>query len=363
MADKKERMSDSSIVETVIRIGLLLLLLYWSLQVIGPFLTIALWSAVLTVILYPLFGWLARRLRRRTLAAALITIACLLIVLGPVTWLGFGAIGGIEYLANDFDANTVSIPLPAESVKHWPVIGEQAYATWTEAATDTKAMLKQFAPKLKPLGGKLLSTVGTITSGLLQLIAAIIIAGFLYSPGPRMVESLRALLRHILGERSDEILKLTGNIIQNVARGVVGVALTQALLAGLGFKVAGVPGAALLTVIALFLGLVQIGPSVLLIPVIIWSWTSMPTAKALLFTLYMIPVSLLDNIAKPLVMARGLTTPTAVIFIGVIGGTIAYGISGLFVGPIILAVAWALLTAWLKTEDEAQGSGEKPARR
>ena len=159
------------------------------------------------------------------------------------------------------------------------------------------------------------------------------------------------------------MLKLTGSIIQNVARGVVGVAFTQALLAGLGFKVAAVPGAALLSVIVLFLGLVQIGPSILLIPVIIWSWTSMPLTKALLFTLYMIPVSLFDNIAKPLVMARGLATPMPVIFIGVIGGTIAYGISGLFVGPIILAVAWALLSAWLKTDDEAGADRAKSERR
>ena len=132
-----------------------------------------------------------------------------------------------------------------------------------------------------------------------------------------------------------------------MARGVIGISALQAFLIGVGVMVAGIPAATLITSAALVLGIVQIGPSIVMIPLVIWSWTAMePTA--FLFSAYMIPVSLLDNVLRPLLLARGLDTPIVVILLGVIGGTISLGITGLFLGPIILAVIWELLAAWVK---------------
>jgi predicted PurR-regulated permease PerM len=351
---------ESSIVDVTILIALLGLLGYWSLKVIGPFLTIALWSAILTVALYPLFDWLAQQLGSRRLAATLITLLCLMVVIGPVTWLGFGLIGGVEMLITRLDAEIPAIPLPAESVKGWPVIGEQVHRLWTTAATDMKAILIELAPKLKPLGGKLLDIAGTVVFGLLEFIAAIIIAGFLFSPGPRLVDSLRSFSRRILSYRGDEMVQLAGNTIRNVSRGVVGVALVQSFLAGLGFLVAGVPAAGFFAFLALLLAIIQIGPAILLIPVVIWSWVSMETVNAVVFTLYMLLVGVIDNVLKPIVMARGVTTPMPIILIGVIGGTITYGISGLFLGPIVLSVVWALMVAWMQ-EDRAVARSAQPS--
>jgi len=138
-----------------------------------------------------------------------------------------------------------------------------------------------------------------------------------------------------------------------VSRGVIGISVLQALLAGIGLMVAGVPQASLIAFAVLILGIIQIGPSIILIPVIIWSWTVMETTSALLFTAYMIPVNLLDNFLRPIIMGRGLKTPMLVILIGVIGGTLAYGITGLFLGPIVLAVIWELLVAWIRESDPA----------
>ena len=145
---------------------------------------------------------------------------------------------------------------------------------------------------------------------------------------------------------------LAGSTIRSVSRGVIGIAALQALLAGIGLFVAGIPGASILTFLALVLAIVQIGCSVVLIPVTIWAWFSMEPFAAILFTLYMIPVSLLDNFLRPLLLGRGLQTPMLVIFIGVLGGTIAYGIMGLFLGPIVLAVIWELLVAWIYQDPE-----------
>jgi len=124
----------------------------------------------------------------------------------------------------------------------------------------------------------------------------------------------------------------------------------QALLAGIGLMVAGVPQASLITFAVLILGIIQVGPSVVIVPLIIWSWMTMETTSALLFTIYMVPVNLLDNLLRPLVMGRGLKTPILVILIGVIGGTLAYGITGLFLGPIVLAVIWELIVEWIKEQ-------------
>jgi predicted PurR-regulated permease PerM len=345
--------SRSSPVDLVVRIGLLALLAFWSLKIIGPFLTVALWSAILTVGLYPVFSWLAKRLGSQRLAATVITVLCLMVVIGPVTWLGMGLIGAAEFVAGEFDSKLFSIALPSESVKSWPIIGEQAYQLWSRAATDTKGILLEIAPSLKPLGGKLLEIAGTVVFGLLEFVASILIAGFLYVPGPHLVDSLRALLRRISGQYSEEMMTLAGATIRNVSRGVVGVALVQSFLAALGFLGAGIPAAGFLGFLALLLGIVQIGPAILILPIIIWCWTAKETSTALMFTAYMIPVSLIDNILRPLVMARGLTTPMPIILIGVIGGTIADGISGLFLGPIILSVAWALAVAWVKDNESA----------
>jgi predicted PurR-regulated permease PerM len=127
----------------------------------------------------------------------------------------------------------------------------------------------------------------------------------------------------------------------------------QALLAGIGLMVAGIPQASLITFGVLVFGIIQIGPSIILIPVIIWAWTFMDTLPALLFTAYMVPVNLLDNLLRPIVMGRGLKTPILVILIGVIGGTLAYGITGLFLGPIVLAVIWELFVSWIDQRDGA----------
>jgi predicted PurR-regulated permease PerM len=343
---------DVATVELAVRIGLVGLLAYWALKVLSPFLTVALWSVILTVALYPLFDWLARQLRSRRLAATLITLLCLMIVVGPVTWLGFGLTGGIESLITGLDPERLSIPLPPEAVKGWPLIGDQVHRLWTLAATNTKAILLEVAPHLKPLGGKLLDIAGSIVFGLLEFIAAILIAGFLFSPGPRLVDSLRALMHRILSHRGEEMLQLAGSTIRNVSRGVVGVALLQSFLAGLGFLAVGLPAAGFFAFLALLLAIVQIGPTIVLIPIVIWGWTALETTGALLFTAYMAVVGVIDNVLKPIVMARGLTTPMPVILIGVIGGTLAYGISGLFLGPIILSVAWTLLVAWVQ-DDQA----------
>jgi predicted PurR-regulated permease PerM len=158
----------------------------------------------------------------------------------------------------------------------------------------------------------------------------------------------------MLSLRGKELVRLAGTTIRSVSRGVIGIALLQALLGGAGFLAAGLPAPGALAFVAFLLGVLQIGPSILFAPVIVWSWMAMEPMYAFIFTAYMLPVGLIDNVLRPLLLARGLTTPMPVIMAGVIGGMIAYGFLGLFFGPVVLSVAWAVLADWTQDDSVAE---------
>ena len=340
-------------IELTIRLGALGLLLYLSFVLLRPFISIAIWSVILTVALYPTYDWMVDHLGgRRRLAAALLTGLILLIIIGPATWLALGLIDSFRTLS-EFDLSVLAPPPPPETVKSWPLVGNSIYQFWDLASTNLQAALAKIAPQLKPLGNTMLHIAAEAGTGAIKFFIAIFVAGFLFSPAPALVESIRMFSRRLALGRGEEFVQLAGATIRAVSRGVIGISALQAFLAGLGLMAAGIPGASLITSAVLVLGIIQIGPSIILIPVIIWVWFTMETTSALLFTAYMIPVNLLDNILRPIVMGRGLNTPMIIILIGVIGGTISYGISGLFLGPIVLAVIWELSVAWVREHESA----------
>jgi predicted PurR-regulated permease PerM len=353
--DRKDLSSSdqtTTIIELSIRLGALALLLYWSFLLVQPFISIVIWSAVLTVALYPVFEWISFRLGgRRRLAATLTTILSLLVIIGPATWLALGLIDSFRAISDQLDPSILRIPPPANSVKEWPLIGEPIYQFWELASTNFSAALAKIVPQLKPLGGRLLRVGADTGLGTIKFLVSIVIAGFLFLPAPAIVGAVKRLARRLNPARGEEFADQAAATIRAVSRGVIGISVLQALLAGIGLMAAGIPQASLITFAVLVFGILQIGPSVVLIPVIIWSWTLLDSTTALLFTGYMVPVNLLDNILRPIVMGRGLKTPMLVILIGVIGGTLAYGITGLFLGPIILAVIWELLVAWIRESE------------
>ena len=347
----RQNISSDEIIQLAVRLGLLAFLVYWSFVLVRPFIPILVWSMVLTVALYPAYDWLSVHLGDRPkLAATTVTLIILAIIIGPVTWLGFGLIDGLQVLAGQLGAGTLAIPSPPEGVKDWPIIGEQIYTLWDHASTNLAAALRELAPLLKPLAGPVLAFAGSAGFGTLKFVAAVAISGFLFHYGPRLVAAIRRIQARLVTQRSQDFVALAGLTIRTVAQGVIGVAVLQALLAGIGLKLAGVPHAGILAFAVLILAILQIGSAVVLFPVIIWIWATKDFAVALPLTVYLVVVGLADNILKPMLMGRGLNTPMLVIFIGVLGGMLAHGILGLFVGPIILAVTWELIMAWIREE-------------
>jgi predicted PurR-regulated permease PerM len=334
-----------------IRLALLAGVIYWSYILILPFIPILVWSTIFAVALYPMFDVLTRLLGGRgVLSATLITILCLTIVVGPASWLVFGMVEGVRLFSEELAKGAVAVPAPHASVKQWPVIGDWVYDLWQLASTNLAAALAKFSPYAQPVATTVLATVGSVGIEILKFLVAVIVTGFLFIPGPRLVSGLRTFFAHIIPEHSEEFVALAGATIRSVSRGIIGVAMLQALLAGVGFIVAEIPGAGLFTFLVLLLGIAQVGCAILLIPMIAWYWLTREPSAALLFTLYIVPVGFVDSVLKPFAMGHGSQTPMVVIFVGVLGGTLAHGLIGLFIGPIVLAVGWELLAAWMRDE-------------
>jgi predicted PurR-regulated permease PerM len=355
--------SGEDVIHLAVRLGLLAFLVYWSFILVQPFVPILAWSAVLAVALYPAFDWLSIHLGGRPkLAAILVTALCLAIIIGPVAWLGVGLIDSLIEISERFDNGRLAFPSPPAGLGDWPIVGQPLHELWSTASTNLEAAFHQLAPYLKPVAGYLVVFAGGLGVGAFKFLLSVVLAGFLFPSGPRLVSASKGFLSHLVAQRGEDFLALAGATIRSISQGVIGIAIFQAILIGLGLKLVGVPHASVLSFAVLIFGILQIGSLVILLPVIIWIWSAKDFAIALPITIFLALAGISDNVLKPLLMGRGLATPMPVIFIGLIGGTLAHGIVGLFVGPIILAVAWELIRAWFREDREAPaGAGSDAA--
>lgn len=356
----RQIVSGEEVIQLAIRLTLLAFLIYWTFILMWPFVPILVWSIVLTVAFYPVFDFLTKILGDRPrLAASILTVINLAIVIGPATWLGLSALDGVGTIAESLNAGNLAVPSPPQGVKDWPLIGPPIYEFWIKASNNIRAVVHDVAPYLKPLAGTMLGLAGGAGVGALKFILSVAIAGVLFPYGSRLTVAGSRFLHRIVPKQSEHFMKLAGATIRAVSQGIIGVAIVQSLLAGIGFKLAGVPGAGLLAFAVLLLGIVQIGGAIVMLPVIVWVWMDKDFTTALPLTIFLFIVGILDNVLKPLVMGRGLTTPTLIILVGVIGGTMAHGLIGLFVGPVILSLAWELMVAWIHADRDgaAQSSG------
>jgi len=340
-------------VDVAVRLVALGLLGAWCFALLRPFIAIVVWGAILAVALWPIFLALQRLFAgRRTLAAGVLTLAGLALMLGPVALLLANLATSAEALLRALSQGAVEVPPPPAPVATWPWIGPPLDEVWTEASENLEAVLERFAPHLGRLANALVAIAATAGITLLQFVAAIILAGVLLPNAEAIRPGLGRFVERLTPARGKGFVDLAAATVRNIARGVVGVAVLQGLLLGVGFLAAGIPFAGLWTLLSVVLAIVQIGPAVIVLGTLVYAWTSLDVTTALLFTLWMIPASLVDNVLRPILMAHGLPVPMVVIFAGVIGGTLVHGLVGLFVGPVVLALGWELMRAWVRAEPE-----------
>ena len=337
--------------EATVRVGLLLLLVLWCFEIVRPFIIPVFWGIIIAVATYPTYRFFRRKLGDRSgLAATGVALQMLVLLIGPMIVLAETLVDGATEFAKTLSDGTFHIPPPTAAVLEWPIIGEPVFEFWSHASLNLGSALNEIGPELKSVGGWLLSAAGGVTFGILQFVFAIIIAGILLAHAESGERAADAIAVRLLGEQGWKYADLAGTTVRGVARGILGVALIQAILAGLGFLVVGLPAAGLLALVCLFLAVIQVGVGLVVIPAIIYVFATADTFTAILFLVWGVFVTLLDNVLKPILLGRGAAVPMPVVFIGAIGGFIAHGIIGLFVGAVVLSLGYTIFCAWLDEE-------------
>ena len=359
-ADKmtQEKSSTGTAIDIAIRIGLIALLIALCFQILRPFISLVIWAIILAIALYPackrLSGALGGRLR---LAAAIITVVTLLVIILPSIRMVGSLVNGTKYINDRIQSSEFKVPPPPDSIDNWPLIGESLKSEWYEASTDLKATLTRFQPQLKAMSLRLLKSATGTALGLLQFSLSIVIAGIFMAHAKGGGKMAKDLFVRMAGVRGADFADISTKTVRSVVKGILAVAIIQALLAGTGFMVAGVPGAGLWAFLCLFLAIIQIGILPVAIPIIIYMFSTADTLTAALLTGWLILVSLVDNFLKPILLGRGAPVPMLVIFLGAIGGFLSMGFIGLFVGAVILSLGFKLFRVWLDDLSPANASG------
>ncbi len=341
------------VVETAIRLSLLAVIIAWCFQILQPFILPFIWATIIAVAIHPLFASLVRLLGgRSTLAAVLVTVAVLLLLMAPTIMLTKLLIENVAELADGIRQGRIEPPALPDSVREWPLIGEPVARFWDLALSNLAEAIHMIQPQLKAVGLWLVDFAASAGIGLLMFLVAIMIAGYLLAHSTQGHDFAHRVARRLAGEHGDRFAVLAGATIRSVARGVLGVAVIQALLVGVGFMAAGVPGAGIWALLSLISAVVQLGVGPVAIPVIVYVFATADPVIAVVFLVWNALIMVLDNVLKPLLLGRGVDVPMLVIFLGAIGGMLLSGIIGLFIGAILLALGYKLAGAWLEGDSE-----------
>lgn len=328
---------------------LLLGLLGASLWVLAPFWSALFWAAVLSFASWPVMRWLTRLLKgRQSTAAGLLTGVWIVLVAVPLVMLGFNLADHIRDATAMIKGFQVEgLPPPPAWLEAVPLVGDRLVSAWETLDQQGSALFATVQPYLGQVGNFLLVRSAKIGGGILELALSLILVFFFYRDGPRLAAFVESLLERLIGERAEHYLELVAGTVQRVVNGVLGTAVAQAILAYIGFLIAGIPG-------ALLLGLLTFACSLIMVPPLIWGpavawlvWQGEIGMAIFLGIWGFFIISGVDNILKPYLISRGGNLPLVVVLLGVFGGILAFGFMGLFLGPTLLAVAYSLLSDWV----------------
>ena len=341
---------------SVLAILLLGLLIGGSFWVLQPFLPALVWAAMIVVATWPLLRKVQAHLGgRRGWAVLVMTLVILVIIILPVALAIVQIVDHadqITRLTREF--TTRSIPPPPEWVARIPLAGARIAAEWQELSTTGPSWL---TARVEPYAGRIATWVashaGTFGLLVVHLLLTVALSAILYASGETAANGVRKFARRLAGDRGQHTVDLAGAAIRAVALGIVVTAIVQSVLGGIGLAIAGVPYAAALTALMFMLCLAQLGPTLVLAPAVIWLYWIDHTAWATVLLVWAIIVGSLDNFLRPMLIQRGADLPLLLIMAGVIGGLLAFGIVGLFVGPVVLAVTYTLLGSWMNEGPDA----------
>jgi predicted PurR-regulated permease PerM len=324
--------------------------------VLAPFLTALIWGFILVCTTWPLYRWVRRLVRGSDGWASLImTLGIAAVVIGPFVVVGFSLADDASKLLELGKRFLSEGPPQAPAwVATLPLIGPRAAVYWNDMIGDRTQLLAEFKANLEPIRNVAIVSGAALARGLVQLAFSVFIAFFLYRDGERMARRLMGTIVRIFGERGRHLATLAVNTTRGVVYGILGTALAQGVLAAIGFEIANVPAAALLGLVTFFLSPIPIGPPLVWLPAAAWLFFHGQTGWAIFIIVWGVAVvSSVDNFLKPLIISRGSNMPFALVLLGVLGGAVAFGFIGVFLGPTLLAIGYALLAEWSREPGEA----------
>ena len=340
---------ENKVIHYSIQLLSLSILIYFCFEIVKPFITLFIWGSVLAITLYPFHKKLTAILNgKKWISALIITIIMFLLIIGPATMLMLATVDEFKIISNAYAEGALQIPPPSESVKDWPVIGMKFYELWNEASVNITGLITKNATIIKPVILKAISLLSNAGMGILLLMASFLVAGFMMVYGENGNALAKMFFNRLAGKQGEEMKESVGITVRNVAKGVIGVAFIQGILAGTGMVMANIPLAGLWALIGMVLCIVQIGILPVSLGVIIYIWSVGDTTTAVILTIWMLFIGVIDNILKPLMMGMKAPAPMIVVFMGTIGGFMLNGFIGLFTGAIILTLGYQLAMSWLK---------------
>jgi predicted PurR-regulated permease PerM len=352
MPDRIHESTD--LTHTTLSVLILVFLVILTVAVVSPFLTAMMWATIVSVAAWPfLLRLQALAGGRRGLAVTIMTVTMLLVVFVPVTL----ALATIARSAHGITAEiksleTITLPGPPAGLEHIPFGGPRIVAEWRRvAALSPEERSAMVSPHLQKGLQWFAAKAGSVGSTLLQFLLTTIITAIVLGRGEIVRDGILRFAGRLAGQQGQDATIRAAQAIRGVVLGVVVTALIQTAIGGAGLAVSGIPAAPLLAAVMFFCCLAQLGPAPVLAPAVIWLYWSDQTGRGTLLLVVAVIAVAIDNVVRPLLIRRGASLPLLLIFAGVIGGLIAFGIIGLFIGPVVLTVAYTLLAKWVADDE------------
>ena len=333
-----------------------------SVWVMRPFVPAVVWATMIVIATWPILLAVQARLGgRRGWAVAVMVVALTALLVVPI-WLGISTIAENSDRMGQFihSLATEGLPPPPGWLERVPFVGPRAVEQWSEFSGRPESLVARIQPHMKEVASWVADKAGGLGSTLVQFALTVLVAGILYASGESAARGVLRFLRRLAGERGENAGRLAGKAVRAVALGIVVTAVAQTLIAGAGLALAGVPHAGLLTAVVFVLCIAQLGPLLVAAPATIWLYTSGSVGRGTLLLVFSVVAVTLDNVLRPVLIKKGADLPLLLILAGVIGGVLSFGIVGLFIGPVLLAVTWTLLASWIDDLDRAPVDPAQP---
>jgi predicted PurR-regulated permease PerM len=357
-------------IESIAGITVISMIVIGCFIILRPFISAILWAGILCYSTWPLFIRLANLLGgRRRIAALLMALLVTSILVVPFVVVGMkmaeNVSQGLDFIKAFLSNGPPELPKWTQNL---PLIGDDISSAWRDFSRDPEALVTLIKDFVSNSRGWLMQRSIDLGHGIVQLVLSVFVSFFLYCHGEKVIANVSVLGKRIVGDSAQRIAHIIGSTIKSVVYGLLGTALAQGILAAIGFMIAGIPSALLLGLLTFFLGLVPAGPPFIWVPATIWLLYTGKIGWCIFMGVWgFLVVSGVDNILRPYLISRGASLPFILILLGVIGGMLAFGFIGLFIGPSLLAVGYSLVREWnasatCATANQSSEEGAEAAR-